>query len=187
MILHINSCVRENSRTYKIASALLDIIGTEEDVVEIKLKDKDISPLTEEKLEYRTRLISEKSFGDEVFDYAKQFANADTIVISAPFWDLSFPSLLKVYIENIYITGIVSEYGTDGRPKGLCRAKKLYYVTTAGGPYVQDFSFDYIRDLCVCYFGIGEARLIKAEMLDVDGFDSEAIINDTISNLKNMI
>ena len=54
---------------------------------------------------------------DEPFDeiereisYAKQFAGADTIVIAAPFWDLSFPAILKTYIENIYVTGIVSRY-----------------------------------------------------------------------------
>ena len=38
----------------------------------------------------------------------RTIANADKIVIAAPFWDMSFPSLLKVYIENIYTIGIVS-------------------------------------------------------------------------------
>ena len=42
---------------------------------------------------------------------------ADTIVIAAPFWDFSFPAALKIYIENIYVTGIVSRYGSDGRPE----------------------------------------------------------------------
>lgn len=49
--------------------------------------------------------------------------------------DLSFPARLKIYLENIYVTGIVSKYDENGRPRGLCRAERLYYVTTAGGPF----------------------------------------------------
>ena len=45
-------------------------------------------------------------FNDHIFDYAKDFAKADTIVIAAPFWDLSFPASLKCYIEAINILGI---------------------------------------------------------------------------------
>ncbi len=31
-----------------------------------------------------------------MFLYAKDFAESDIIVIAAPYWDLSFPSILKV-------------------------------------------------------------------------------------------
>ena len=34
-----------------------------------------------------------------MFDLAGQFAGADTIVIAAPFWDLSFPAALKQYMQ----------------------------------------------------------------------------------------
>lgn len=88
-----------------------------------------------------------------MFRYAKQFAYADTIIIAAPYWDLSFPSMLKVYIENIYVTGIVSKYGKDGVPIGLCKASELTYVTTAGGPYNPDFSYGYIREMSTAFWG----------------------------------
>ena len=98
-------------------------------------------------------------------------------MIAAPYWDLSFPSTLKVYFENIYAVGIVSEYGADGMPRGLCRAKKLIYVTTAGGPYNPTYSFGYIKSLAQDCFGIPDVRLVKAEMLDVDGADEEEILS----------
>ena len=56
-----------------------------------------------------------------MFCYARQFAAADRIVIAAPLWDLSFPAQLKVYLENIYVTGIVTKYSEAGEPVGLCR------------------------------------------------------------------
>lgn len=117
-----------------------------------------------------------EDYSSPIFKYAKQFAAADTIVIAAPFWDLSFPADLKTYIENIYVTGIVSRYGIDGKPVGMCKAEQLYYVTTAGGPYLPDYSFGYIRDLAV-------QHLIKAEMLDVEGFSAENIIRQVIDSI----
>lgn len=184
MILYINSTVRAESRTDRIARALLRKIAGDDQIKEIGLVDEDLKPLDKERLELRSRLIEKRDFSHSIFNYAKDFANADIIVISAPYWDFSFPSLLKIYIENIYVTGIVSEYGADGKPNGLCRCKNLYYVTTAGGEYTPDYSFDYIRALATQHFGIENVSLIKAEMLDVVGFDSEKIVADTIKSLE---
>lgn len=182
MILYINSCVRNDSRTHKIAKAVLRKLGRE--YTEIYLPDKNLQPLSSEMLEKRTKLTEQGDYSDAMFNYAKQFATADTIVISAPFWDLSFPAILKIYIENIYVTGIVSEYAPDGSPHGLCKAKELIYITTAGGPYVSDYSFGYIKELAEKYMGIPKTKLIKAEMLDVEGFDAEKIVQDAIKSIN---
>ena len=135
-------------------------------------------------LDLKTKLIESGLYDDTMFDYAKQFAAADVIVIAAPFWDLSFPAILKIYLENIYVTGIVSQFGADGKPCGLCRAKKLYYVTTAGGQYTPDYSYEYVKELATVHFGIKETELIKAEMLDVEGYDPEEIVRNTIRHIK---
>lgn len=183
MILHINSCARNDSRTKKLADALLKKLKTNEKIEEINLYEENLKPLTEEKLLKRQELINKKNFSDEIFEYARQFSQADTIVISAPFWDLSFPSVLKVYVENIYITGLVSEYGKDGIPHGLCKAKKLYYVATAGGPFNPKYSFDYFKELAINYFGIPEVELLLAENLDIFGLNSEDILNTAIRSI----
>jgi FMN-dependent NADH-azoreductase len=204
-LLYINACVRRESRTNRIAKALIskitgayagaagaasgaagtvtDSTGADADsfiVEERTLDTLGLQPLNEERLNRRTELIEAQAWNAPVFDLAKQFAAADIIVISAPYWDGSFPALLKLYLENIYVTGIVSRYGENGQPCGMCRAQKLFYVTTAGGPYKADYSYAYLQDLALHYFGIAEIRLIKAEMLDVDGFDAEAIVEQTI-------
>ena len=180
MILYVNACVRPESRTDRIARALLEKLGGEYE--ELKLADMNLAPVLNDTLEKRTELITSGSFDDPMFEPARKFASADRIVIASPFWDLSFSSLLKVFIENIYVIGIVSEYDDSGRSHGLCKADKLYYVTTAGGPYIQDYSYDYIKSIA-SVFGIGTTELIRADMLDVDGFDAEKIVNDTILSI----
>lgn len=182
MILYVNACVRTESRTNELAKALLDLIG--KPYTERKLSEDTPLPLSEERLAYRTRLIDNRDYQDPIFDDAKEFSIADTIVISAPYWDLSFPTILKAYIENIYVAGIVTRYRADGMPEGLCRAGKLYYVTTAGGPYDLRFSYDYIADLCTQYFGIKQVSLVKAEFLDIAGIHPEAVIRQAKNDLR---
>lgn len=184
MILYINSCVRDESRTDRIAKAVLNKLGG--NYTEVYLPDENLQPLSKEMLEKRTRLVEQGDYSDAMFDYAKQFAKADKIVISTPFWDLSFPAILKLYIENIYVTGIVSEYTPEGLPHGLCNADELIYVTTAGGPYDADYSFGYIKELAEKYMGIPKTKLIKAEMLDVEGFDAEQIVQKVIENIDTI-
>lgn len=184
MILYINACIRKNSRTNELAKELLSLLG--EKYTERSLASEALMPLSEERLEYRTRLIAENNYNDPMFDLAKEFASADTIVISAPYWDFSFPTILKEYIENIYVTGIVSRYTQEGIPEGLCKAKRLYYVTTAGGEFEPKYSFDYIKELCQSCFGIKRVELIKAEMLDIVGNDAEKIIQEAKIKLHSM-
>lgn len=181
MTLYINCCPRTESRTNRLAKSLLDKLGVYE---ELKLYKEDMCPMDKETLAYRTALIEKRDYEDPMFDYAKQFATADIIVIAAPFWDLSFPAMLKNYIENIYVTGIVSKYGENGVPVGLCKAKKLYYVTTAGGPLDERFGYNYIKTLSLEYFGIKEVALIKAEMLDVLGSDPEKILERASAEIE---
>ena len=91
MTLYINACVRADSRTKKLAEALLTKLSDE--IMEVKLEDIDF-PVTDEKfLGKRDSLIQQGRFDDDSFELARQFAGADTIVIAAPYWDLSFQLL----------------------------------------------------------------------------------------------
>ena len=181
MTLYINCCVRKESRTNRLAKAVLQKLG--EDYTELKLYEENLRPLDLENLHHRTELIEQEEYSDTMFNCAKQFANADTIVIAAPYWDLSFPAPLKIYIENIYVTGIVSAYNENGFPVGLCKANDLYYVTTAGGPYDPTYSYGYLESLTKNFFGIPKTHLVKAEMLDIAGNDAEEILNGAINRV----
>jgi FMN-dependent NADH-azoreductase len=63
----------------------------------------------------------------------------------------------------------------------MCKAKQLYYVTTAGGPIINDaYGYGYVRELAQTFFGIPETYYLKAENLDLLGADPEAILADAI-------
>ena len=107
--------------------------------------------------------------------YAGQFANADEIVIAAPYWDLSFPAILKAYLEQITVAGITFEYA-DGRPRGLCKAKHLTYVTTSGGPILDDFGYEYVKALAQKFYGIPQTKAYRAMNLDVNRIAAEDVL-----------
>lgn len=177
MTLFINCCAREDSRTERLARALLKTLGEYE---ELRLYDEPLHPLGRAGIAKRDALLARKKYDDEMFRYARQFAAADRIVIAAPLWDLSFPAQLKVYLENIYVTGVVTKYSEAGQPIGLCRAGELCYVTTSGGPFDGSFGYEYWKAIAQDRFGIPEVKLLKAENLDIEDADAKKIVDDAI-------
>ena len=180
-VLFVNACVREQSRTLLLARHLLSRLSAQ--VCEIRLEDLDLKPLTRHSLARRDDLLRQGKWEDPSLRHARQFADADCIVIAAPYWDFGFPALLKLYLEAVTVTGITFCYA-EGRPRGLCNAKKLYYITTAGGPIFSDFGFSYVRSLAENLYGIREARCIRAENLDMDGADVAGILEETMEKIN---
>lgn len=185
-ILYINACVRKDSRTNELAQfALSKLQGN---IEEINLNLEKIEPLHKEQLELRDNLIKEKNYNHSMFKYAKQFANADVILISAPYWDLSFPAILKTYIENINVNGITFSYSEKGYPISLCKAKKLTYITTSGGPIISDaFGFGYIKSLAENFYRINNINYIKAEGLDIFGASIQEILEKAKKEIEKSL
>ena len=182
MNLFINACVRKESRTKELADYYLS--KQKEQYEEVYLNAIDFPVADEDFLNRRDRLIDRRDFSDPVFDLARQFAEADDIVIAAPFWDLSFPAAVKQYFEQINVRGITFYYTPEGIPAGLCRAKCLTYITTAGGDFFpEEFGAGYIRALAQNFYGIPEFRLIKAAGLDIVGADIDAIMDSAKASI----
>ena len=176
MILFVNGCVRECSRTLILAKRLLNTL--EGEIKEVKLEEVKFPVVNEVFINHRDELKSSGKFDDPMFALARDFASADSIVIAAPYYDLSFPAMLKQYFEQINVVGLTFAYTESGMPQGLCKAKKLYYVTTAGGPILSDeLGFGYVKALANTFYGINEVYQMKAECLDVIGADVEAILD----------
>lgn len=181
-ILFINACVREASRTRRLAAALLDRLAG--DVEELRLEDLSFPKADAAFLQRRDALIAAEKFDDPLFRPARQFAAADRIVIAAPYWDLSFPAALKEYFEQINVLGVTFRYTPEGTPQGLCKARQLFYVTTAGGAFVpEEFGFGYVKALAESFYGIPEVRCVRAVGLDIWGNDPEAILQEAVDGL----
>lgn len=183
-ILFINACVRPESRTRLLVSSILSQMDGS--VEELNLEQAGIMPLNWESLKERDTYVENKDFTAPMFQYAKQFISADKIVIGAPYWDLSFPSTIRVYFEAVTINGLSFKYTPDGCPAGLCKAKKLIYATTAGGTIGDlNLGFDYVKALAQVFYGIPEVLCFKAENLDIIGADVEQIMEKAIGEIRD--
>ena len=186
-LLFINACVRgKDSRTLALCERLLTSIkeANQKDMAfkieEIRLSTENLIPLNYERLQRRDELLENGIYEDSMFDYANAMAQADMIVIAAPYWDMSFPASLKIFLEAASVVGITFAYAEDGTPVGLCQAQDMYYVTTSGG-YIGDcnFGFQYVNALCKLY-GIQHSHFVSAQGLDMEGADIEALLEQAV-------
>ena len=164
-ILFINACVRGESRTRRLAEKLLEKLNRP--VEEVRLEDISFPVANEDFLDMRDRLISEGKLDSPVFDLARQFSEAETIVIAAPYWDLSFPAALKQYFEQVNVVGITFRY------------TEIYVPT--------EFGFGYVKALAQGYYGIADVRLIEAVGLDIYEADIEAILEEAEETIEDMV
>ncbi len=174
-ILFINACPRPGSRTLELAQHVLSKLDGEID--EIDLFDAEIAPLDPEGMAARETAVKEHDLSAPILKYALQFAAADTVVVAAPYWDLLFPTPVRAYFEAVTVSGVTFRYSPEGFPMGLCRARRLIYVTTAGGPIGEyNLGYDYIKALSKLYYGIEDTLCFKAEFLDTIGADVPALM-----------
>lgn len=91
---------------------------------------------------------------------------ADTIVIGAPMYNFSVPSVLKAWFDHIARAGITFRY-TENGPVGLLTGKKVVVFSTRGGLYAgtaNDGETAYIRQF-LGFLGITDVSFIYAEAL----------------------
>lgn len=180
-ILFVNACMRgpELSRTWRLSQTFLSACRArwpESEIIERDVTVCSLPVLTGPLAEERERRFAEHP-QDPMFDPAWEMAEADLVVVAAPHWDLTFPAALKIYLEWTSVAGITFRCTQQGQ-EGLCRARSLVFLTTAGGPVTgQNYGFEYLRRLGQM-FGIPDARCVTAEGLDIWGNDSEAILRD---------
>ncbi|MGI6498140.1 MAG: NAD(P)H-dependent oxidoreductase [Oscillospiraceae bacterium] len=177
-LLFVNGCMRRSgeSRTHRLADAFLTAYQQSHPAHRLQtlsLRECAHLPASAEQSLQRIGWMDHGDLSHPVFDLARTFAASDQIVIAAPYWDLSFPALLKVYLEAVCVSGITFRYEND-KAVGLCRAKSLVYLTTCGG-YIGscNFGFDYIKGLCRGLLGIRDVRFVAAEGLDIDQLDPQ--------------
>ena len=162
-ILFINSCYNyEKSRTLYLTKKIFEKfdIDNKFDFEEVKLKDLHLLPLSEEKLKLRFDLANKHMFDMDMLTYSKKVLSADIVVIAAPFYDYSYPSILKLFIENISVPNLMYNYSKDGY-EGYARGRKFIYISTRGAnlPDSEDFGFLSL-DRMFTLFGFKETQLI---------------------------
>lgn len=194
-LLFVNACVRgERSRTLKLARRFLSAYASAHPnthITERNLMEHRLQPQYPEILAERDALWAAGRLEQPMFEPAQQFASADKLVLAAPFWDLSFPAILKIYLERISVTNITFGYDDQGGNVGLCQAEKLLLITTRGGNFSlpdtewMEMGARQLKALCTMY-GIPTFELLCAEGLDDIRNDKEAILADALGRADAM-
>ena len=180
-VLFIDCCIRrEHSRSKALADHFIGELQKKEEyeIETLCLMDENLSYFSEGFFLQRERLLEQGNFDHPRFRYAHQFAAADKIVIAAPFWDLSFPALLKVYIENLCVDGITVHTDEQGL-HGLCKADHMVFLTARGGIY-KDSDMEqgsrYLEQMAG-FFGIEKYDCVAAEGLDIGAWPVEELMD----------
>jgi len=190
-VLFVNACMRgEKSRTLVLCRDYLEKLQKlhpEAAIEEVNLDSLDIEVQTGDFIARREVFLKAGDFSDEMFDLAKQLIEADHVVIGAPYWDLSFPAKLKMYLERCSVDKLTVIYNEQGVPVGQCKAESLTYITTAGG-FIGDlnFGFDYVKGLCSFLFGIKKFHFAAADGIDIVGIDVNAKLEEAKAALSEI-
>lgn len=191
MLLYVDACLRgAESRTKVLCEQFLYEYAKQnpnDEIETVNVGEAGFSWFDNQAIIEREALISQKKWDDPIFDAAKQFVRADKIVMGAPYWDYSFPAILKCYIENICVNGLTFQYTQKGA-EGLCRAEKMLFITTAGGKIASGNSgFTYLEEIFTSLFGIRDCYCIAAEMLDVIGQDVPLLMRQAAWEVSGMV
>lgn len=163
-LIFIDACMRAGSRTRLIASPIMAELGKKYSVETVDLTGNIYPVADNHTLEDRNQGIVPA----EHVALAKKIAAADRIVIAAQFWDMSFPSALKVFFENMSLFGITFDTN-EKECYGLCKAEKVMYITSrgmnisTGDPLEQ--ATPYIKALSHLW-GWGELTVVAAQNMD---------------------
>ena len=187
--LYIDCCIRgEQSRTRRLAEAFLAAYGAREDaeITRLTLMDEPLIPFSNGFFWQREGLLERGELDHPRFRYSHQFQQAERVIIAAPFWDLSFPALLKVYIENLCVQGITFDCNETGGCFGACRAEKMLFLTTRGGSMEgspMDNGTKYLADMAK-FFGIPAFDCIAADGLDLGLEPVENILGRAVARAE---
>ena len=124
----IDACIRgEESRTRRIAEPIIETLAKRYEITRYDLTKMDIAPLNPDTYAART----EGQVPAWALEASMAVAEADRLVVVAPFWDMSFPSVVKVFFEHLSLFNVT--FTDNGRTcVGLCKCEKVMYITTRG-------------------------------------------------------
>ena len=175
-LIFIDACMRAGSRTRRIATPIIAELGKRYSVETVDLT-RNIYPVADN---YTLEDRNQGVVPAEDVDLAQRIAAAVRIVIAAPFWEMSFPSALKVFFENMSLLGITFD-SNEKECYGLCKAEKVMYITSRGmnistgdpleqaTPYIKAISY---------LWGWGELTVVATQNMD---YSSEKEIEERIT------
>lgn len=185
-VLYIKANIKNEgeSRTFKVSDSFVEEYkknNPEDEIITLDLYKENIDFLRADDLGKLFGPKDEESKNNSILKYAYQFADADKYIIAAPMWNLSFPAILKAYIDYVSVSGITFKYTAEG-PVGLLNNKKALHIVSRGGAYDNspyEMGDRYLRTI-LGFFGIKDIETIAIDNLDVMGVNVEEKVEEGI-------
>ena len=179
-ILQIHSSLfAENSASRELADDLVAKIRKHEGQINVtthNLAEKGVPHLDGAWIQALATPMEERTpEQQQMVDYSDKLIAevqaADVLVIGAPMYNFSVPSVLKAWFDHITRAGVTFQYTNEG-PKGLLTGKTAYVVTTRGGLHKDkptDSQVPFIKTI-LSFVGITDVHVIYAEGLNMSGY-----------------
>ncbi|EHK2406706.1 FMN-dependent NADH-azoreductase [Clostridium perfringens] len=185
-VLYIKANIKNEgeSRTFKVSNSFVEEYkknNPEDEIITLDLYKENIDFLRADDLGKLFGPKDEESKNNSILKYAYQFADADKYIIAAPMWNLSFPAILKAYIDYVSVSGITFKYTAEG-PVGLLNNKKAVHIVSRGGGYDNspyEMGDRYLRTI-LGFFGIKDIETIAIDNLDVMGVNVEEKVEEGV-------
>ncbi|MBU3812147.1 MAG: NAD(P)H-dependent oxidoreductase [Candidatus Niameybacter stercoravium] len=191
-ILYIKANIKKEgeSKTFKISDHFVEAYKKshpQDDVITLDLYKEAIGFLRPEDLEALYGPKDGVNRNHRVLKYAYQFAEADKYIIAAPMWNLSFPAILKAYLDYVSVSGITFKYTHEGAV-GLLNHQKAIYIVTRGGAYTNspyEMGVRYLRTL-LDFFGVKAFETIELDNANRSGTDIEKRMEEALYKAAEM-
>lgn len=191
-VLYIKANIKNEgeSRTFKVSDSFVEEYkknNPEDEIITLDLYKENIDFLRADDLGRLFGPKDEESKNNSILKYAYQFADADKYIIAAPMWNLSFPAILKAYIDYVSVSGITFKYTAEG-PVGLLNNKKAVHIVSRGGGYDNspyEMGDRYLRTI-LGFFGIKDIETIGIDNLDVIGVNVEEKVEEGIEKATSL-
>jgi FMN-dependent NADH-azoreductase len=150
-VLYITAHPHDDTQSFSMAAgkAFIDTykkVNPSHEVVAVDLYKEDIPQIDADVFSGWGKLQTGKGF-EELSDNEKakvgrltelvdQFVEADKYIFVTPFWNFSFPPVMKAYIDSVSVAGKTFKY-TEHGPIGLLTDKKALHIQARGGIYSE--------------------------------------------------
>lgn len=182
-ILNIQSSISgENSVSNKLSQTVINQLLDKNPDSKVTVRDLAVAPIPHLDIQHfnASRIPDDEKTDEqkEASKYSeqslKEIKEADIIVIGVPFYNFTFPSTLKSWIDSIAVAGKTFSYA-DGTPKGLLQNKKLFLNFAVGGVYENGLIENmehYLRTL-FGFIGITDVEVFKSQGMMVPQLKEE--------------
>ena len=119
-----------------------------------------------------------------------ELREADTIVIGAPMYNFSVPTVLRAWFDHVLRAGETFRYSAAG-PEGLLTGKRVIVIESRGGLYSEgpaqaiDFQEPYLRQL-LGFVGLTDVTFVRAEKIGFGPEARDASIADAAATLARL-